>query len=73
MPYVEVKITNTGKGIPDEQIPNLFKPFFSTKPEGTGLGLCIVKKIVEDNNGIIEIQSKKGIGTTVTIRFLKES
>jgi len=73
LPYVEVKITNTGKGIPDEQIPNLFKPFFSTKPEGTGLGLCIVKKIVEDNNGIIEIQSKKGIGTTVTIRFLKES
>ncbi len=72
-PYVELQITDTGMGIPEEYISKLFEPYFTTRPEGTGLGLSITKKIVEDHNGTIDIQSKKGLGTTVTMRFFKEA
>ncbi len=62
---VVVEITDTGSGIPEEKIPNIFQPFFSTKPEGkgTGLGLSIVQGIVEKHKGTIEVISAVGKGT----------
>jgi signal transduction histidine kinase len=66
--YVVIKISDTGKGIDDENLPYLFDPFFSTKSRGTGLGLALCKKIVVENHrGQIDVESKKNIGTTVTI------
>ncbi|MCV6639569.1 ATP-binding protein [Candidatus Albibeggiatoa sp. nov. NOAA] len=61
--YVYVKVTDTGKGIPDEIKYKIFQPFFTTKPagEGSGMGLGIVKKIVEKHVGNIEVESRAGL------------
>ncbi len=68
--YAMIKIVDTGKGIDEENVPYVFDPFFSTKSRGTGLGLALCKKIVVENHrGQIDIESKKNIGTTVTIIF----
>jgi signal transduction histidine kinase len=65
---VLIKITDTGAGIDEENLPYLFDPFFSTKSRGTGLGLALCKKIVVENHrGQIDVESKKNMGTTVTI------
>ena len=66
--YVKVAITDSGKGIPAEIMPKIFEPFFTTKPpgEGSGLGLDIVKKIIEKHDGKIEVESVPG-KTTFTI------
>jgi signal transduction histidine kinase len=66
---VVVECADTGSGIPAESIQKLFNPFFTTKSNGTGLGLPIAKKIVEEHGGAIEIKSQTGIGTVVTIRL----
>jgi signal transduction histidine kinase len=60
--FVVVSITDSGKGIPPEDIKEIFNPFFSTKPigEGTGIGLDIVKRIVEKHDGKIEVESIPG-------------
>jgi len=58
---------DTGHGIPEEVMPNLFKPFYTTKQGGTGLGLAISKNIVEQHNGTIDIQSTSGKGTVFSI------
>jgi len=60
-------VTDTGKGISEDMIPNLFDPFFTTRPDGTGLGLAVTRKIVVDHGGDIEVKSKLGIGTTFTV------
>ena len=59
---VVIGITDSGKGIPEEEIGQIFNPFFSTKPtgEGTGIGLDISKRIIEKHNGKIEVESKPG-------------
>ncbi len=67
--YVEVSFEDTGKGFSEEQKQNIFKPFYSTKKNGTGLGLVITKRIIETHNGKIEISSKMGIGTVVTVKL----
>jgi PAS domain S-box-containing protein len=65
---VEIRITDYGKGITPEEKRELFKPFFTTKPEGTGLGLYICKMIVEDNHeGRIEVSTRPGKGTTFSV------
>lgn len=68
-PGVEIIISDTGTGIPSEQLPRIFDPFFSTKGvgKGTGLGLAISRRIVEDHHGSIEVTSEVGCGTTFTI------
>ena len=66
---VLLAITDTGSGIPPEIIERLFDPFFTTKPDGTGLGLAVSKKIIEDHEGRIDVQSSMGKGSTFTIRF----
>jgi len=66
--YAVIKISDTGTGIDDENLPYLFDPFFSTKSRGAGLGLALCKKIVVENHrGQIDVESKKNLGTTVTI------
>ncbi len=65
----EIEITDTGPGVPTEVQDRLFRPFVTTKAQGTGLGLPICKKIVEAHGGSIAITSRPGKGTTVTIKL----
>jgi PAS domain S-box-containing protein len=61
---VWVGVTDTGGGIPEEQISRIFEPFYTTKKKGTGLGLMIVQRIVRAHEGRIELESHVGRGTT---------
>ncbi len=69
--YVDVRIADTGDGITPEQMGKIFDPYFTTKQgkSGTGLGLYITKKVVEDHNGSIKVDSTPEAGTTFTIRL----
>jgi PAS domain S-box-containing protein len=64
---VVVEIGDTGPGIRPEDGERLFNPFFTTKERGTGLGLAVTHKIVEDHSGVIDFQTALGIGTTFRI------
>ncbi|EAY30321.1 tetratricopeptide repeat-containing sensor histidine kinase [Microscilla marina] len=66
---LEVIIADTGSGIPADIIDKIFDPFFTTKPagEGSGLGLDIVRKIVQKHDGDIQVQSTAGVGTAFTV------
>jgi signal transduction histidine kinase len=66
---VQVSITDTGGGIPDDVLPKIFDPFFTTKPvgEGTGLGLSIVHKIVKGHGGSIKVRTTPRKGSTFTV------
>jgi PAS domain S-box-containing protein len=63
-PAIRIVVADTGIGIPDEDIPFIFDPFFSRNPSGCGLGLAIVHAVVEEHNGRISVFSKPGEGTT---------
>jgi len=67
--WVEIQISDTGCGIPEESLGRLFTPFFTTKPvgKGTGLGLSIVYGIIKMHRGQIHVQSQVGKGTTFTV------
>jgi len=65
--YYEIQIEDTGVGIAQEELEKVFEPFYTSKPSGSGLGLSIVRSIIETHDGMIEIESKKGKGTRVTI------
>jgi PAS domain S-box-containing protein len=67
--YFEIHISDTGRGIPEELREKIFTPFFTTSAAGTGLGLPIVKKIVDDHDGTITFHSDIGEGTTFVLRF----
>jgi signal transduction histidine kinase len=64
---VWVSVTDTGGGIPQEQINRIFEPFYTTKKKGTGLGLMIVQRIIRAHNGRVELESHVGRGTTFRI------
>jgi PAS domain S-box-containing protein len=64
-------ISDTGKGMSTDEAKNLFKPFYSTKPGGTGLGLPLTQQIIHEHGGRIEVQTVPGQGTTFTIRLPK--
>jgi len=67
---VMVSVIDTGSGIAKENLKNIFKPFYSTKgKQGTGLGLHIVKTLVEQNGGKISVESEVGKGTSFTLSF----
>ena len=69
--YTELRITDTGSGIPEEYLDKIFEPFFTTKPEnkGTGLGLSSVYGIVRQSGGYIRVESSVGTGTTFYVWF----
>ena len=62
-----VEIKDNGSGIDAEDMPHIFNPFFTRKNYGTGLGLSLVKKIIDIHQGMIDIFSKKNEGTKVLI------
>lgn len=63
-----VEIRDSGCGLTEEELKRIFEPFYTTKPKGTGLGLCIAKRIVEEHQGDeIRVESEKGKGTTFRI------
>lgn len=65
--FVTVRVEDTGRGMPDDVKLKVFNPFFSTKDSGSGLGLAMTKKIVEDVGGRISLSSHEGVGTAVTL------
>jgi signal transduction histidine kinase len=64
---VEIRFTDTGYGIDQRQMAHIFEPFWTTKEKGSGLGLFIVKRIVDDHDGEVTVRSTPGQGTTVSI------
>jgi signal transduction histidine kinase len=67
MSMLEVRFRDTGVGIPAQELKNLFIPFYTTKDKGTGLGLPISQRIVENHGGTIEVRSRVGVGSTFTV------
>jgi len=66
---IEVRIRDSGPGIPREKLPKIFEPYFTTKEKGTGLGLAIVKHNTEMYNGTVEVQSEAGKGACFIVRL----
>jgi signal transduction histidine kinase len=66
---MEIRISDTGHGIPADMLDKVFQPNFSTRTEGMGLGLAIAKKAIEDLNGTIEVEASSSAGTTILIRL----
>jgi signal transduction histidine kinase len=65
---VQLQVRDTGEGIADEMVAQIFEPFFSTKPgKGTGLGLWVSQGIVQNHGGTLRVRSRVGRGTTFTI------
>ena len=62
-----IKVSDTGHGISREDMPRIFEPFFTTKARGTGLGLALCRKIVEEHGGQITVKSAVGQGTSVSV------
>ncbi|MEX0893567.1 MAG: ATP-binding protein [Gemmatimonadota bacterium] len=66
---VEMRVSDTGRGIPRDQLADIFKPFFTTRHNGTGLGLSITREIVERHGGRLDVRSRLGHGTTFSIHL----
>jgi two-component system sensor histidine kinase HydH len=64
---VKIQVSDTGDGIPPEDLDKIFYPFFTTKHDGNGIGLAVCKEAVEAHGGKIEVDSKEGVGTVFTI------
>jgi two-component system sporulation sensor kinase A len=67
--YILVKVKDEGEGIPDEVLEKIGEPFFTTKEKGTGLGLMITYKIIENHKGSMSIESELGQGTVFTLKL----
>lgn len=65
--FVEISVSDNGRGIPSTILPKIFIPFFTTKVKGTGLGLAISHRIIREAGGMIEVDTKEGKGTTFKI------
>jgi two-component system NtrC family sensor kinase len=68
-PYVWIKISDDGCGIPEEVLGKIFYPFFTTKERGSGIGLAIAQKIIDSHRGSIDVESEVGRGTTFTVKL----
>jgi signal transduction histidine kinase len=63
----EITVSDNGRGISPEHLPNIFRPFYTTKGNGTGLGLSLARRIIEEHDGRIEVHSTVGKGTTFAV------
>jgi len=68
-PYVQIEFTDTGSGIPEEYLEDIFNPFFTTKSTGSGLGLSISNQIIQDHRGYIDVESQLGKGSSFFINL----
>jgi two-component system, NtrC family, sensor histidine kinase HydH len=66
---LRVDVADAGRGIPAAHRPSIFQPFFTTKATGTGLGLAVVKRIVQAHRGEVSLETAEGKGTTFTLRL----
>src|SRR5947208_1590256 len=66
---LEVRVADTGEGIARDDLGHVFEPFFSTKPDGSGLGLALVHRIMQEHGGEVHVQSAPGAGSVFTLRF----
>jgi hypothetical protein len=66
---VKLAVSDNGQGIPASHMDQVFETFFTTKPTGTGLGLALARKVIEDHGATIDVASQEGVGTTFTITF----
>ena len=64
---IRIEVQDNGEGIPQESIDKVLDPYFTTKPEGTGLGLALAYKIIDEHNGTIRFKSTEGKGTMVSV------
>jgi signal transduction histidine kinase len=71
--FVRLSVADNGPGIPTEHRDKIFNLYFSTKPGGTGLGLAMVKKIVEEHHGTVEVETELNRGTTFTLCLKKSA
>lgn len=67
--WVELGVQDTGRGIPASDIARVWDPFFTTRPEGMGVGLALVRAVAERQGGRVRLESERGRGTTVTVWF----
>lgn len=67
--FLEINLEDTGIGIPSEVLPRVFDPFFTTRSDGSGLGLCLVHNILRCHGGSVWIDSEEGKGTRVRLRI----
>jgi signal transduction histidine kinase len=67
--WAEIRVSDTGPGMAVEDIKNVFNPFFTTKPQGMGMGLTIARTIVEAHHGQISAKNQSSGGALFTIRF----
>ena len=65
--YASIVVSDTGRGISPQHLPNIFRPFYTTKGNGTGLGLSLARRIVEEHHGLIEVASAVGDGSKFTV------
>ena len=65
--FAAIEVSDTGRGISPQNLPNIFRPFFTTKGNGTGLGLSLARRIVEGHQGLIEVSSVVGKGSKFTV------
>ena len=68
-PYAQIEFTDTGCGIPEEYLEDIFNPFFTTKSTGSGLGLSISNQIIQDHRGYIDVESQMGKGASFFINL----
>jgi len=64
---LQIWVADTGAGIAEQDLPHIFEPFYSTKPEGSGLGLALVYRVAQDHGGHIDAKTRQGDGTTFTL------
>jgi signal transduction histidine kinase len=71
--YAVVRVADSGPGIQSDHLEKLFYPFFTTKPNGSGVGLSMAKKIVDSHRGVIDVTTEPGSGTVFTVRLPRVS